>query len=329
MKEFITNGFIILENVVPPLQAEILKRQIKKQLEIHAQEIGVSLSDYLYCTGRWASPSKVVDDVGKEIDSALHQKLENLLERKVEIEKSNIICKNSYVRDAVPLHQDIAYSPEDPYHFSLWLALNDVCAQSGPLQFITGSHKWGIKPAVDFWSPDNKLDSSLKKKYANRLQTIQLKQGDAVTFDSRLWHGSIKSYKGYDRYAYVSRWKFHGHLFPRIPKIKPCNFGMWNCHQMTNDILWKGLQLLNSNTVEDSNFLELLSTWKNLLMKNPNLIIGIDPKKAWHALECVRILHMATGKYYAGDLTGKIYRNLLTSLLEPIKSSFGKYGVGS
>jgi hypothetical protein len=314
MKDFLNNGFVILKEVIPSSLARDLRQSIQDQLVINAQELEVSMDDYLYSTGRWASPSQVVSCIDEKINFGIQQELEKLLDQKIKMEKCNVICKNSNIRDAVPLHQDISYSPNSPYHFSLWLALNDVDEQSGALQFIEGSHKWPISPAVDFWSPEVKLNNTLEQKHHKQLQRITLKEGDAVIFDSRLWHGSIKSTSGNDRYAYVSRWEILEQAFPKIPSIQPAFFGMWNCHQITKDILSKEQQFIKPEIAANDNFVELLSQWQNLIQEN-QILETIDQIKAAQDLENVKILHIAANNHNAGDLTGRIYKNLWNSLL--------------
>ncbi|WP_409014043.1 phytanoyl-CoA dioxygenase family protein [Arsenophonus sp.] len=41
----------------------------------------------------------------------------------------------------IPYHQDISYSRDDPYEFSLWLALQDVNLSDGVLEFLPYSQK--------------------------------------------------------------------------------------------------------------------------------------------------------------------------------------------
>lgn len=79
-------------------------------------------------------------------------------------EKSNVICKTADLIDAVPFHQDISYSFNDPYHFSVWLALNNVNKTSGALQVIEDSHNWKIQPLVDFWHPYFWINTRITRK---------------------------------------------------------------------------------------------------------------------------------------------------------------------
>lgn len=321
MKGFVDIGFVVLRGAFPGVQASNLREKIKQQLNANAKELDVNLDNYLYCTGRWASPSKVVACVDKQFYNIIQEKLENLLGKKIKMGKSNIICKNRNIKDAVSLHQDISYSPASPYHLSFWLALNDIDERAGPLQFIKGSHKWPVLPAVDFWSPQVDVNAQFEQKHKNSLEIITLKAGDAVVFDSRLWHGSIKSISGEDRYAYVTRWEILQQTFPEIPQYKPAHFGMWNCRQMTEEILAKGL--FTFSHVANDNFVDLLTMWQNVLETTPNIFEGINIDKAVRDLNNVKILNIAAERHNAGDLTGRIYKSLWYSLLEPIGKRIG------
>lgn len=316
MKDFHTNGFIVIKGIISSRQVYNLRKKIKNQIVKNAKELDVTTSDYLYCTGRWASPSKVVDCIEEEVNHTIQYKIAALLGKKVKMEKCNVICKNSNVKDAVPLHQDISYSPKSPYHLSLWLSLNDIDKNSGPLQFIVGSHKWRVSPAVDFWSPEVELNKTLEQKYRDLLQIITLKEGDAVVFDSSLWHGSIESLSGKDRYAYVSRWEILDQPFPDIPAIQPAHFGMWNCYQITDSLLKKGLQTMD--IAANDHLVDVILAWQHLI-EDQKLVQHIDRAKVVKDLENVKTLHIASIKHNAGDLTGRIYKNLWYSLLEPLK----------
>lgn len=61
-------------------------------------------------------------------------------------------------RTSVGWHQDYQYwasdweSPEGL--FTAWVALSDVTAESGPVRFVPGSHRWGYREAGDFFATD-------------------------------------------------------------------------------------------------------------------------------------------------------------------------------
>jgi hypothetical protein len=56
---------------------------------------------------------------------------------------------------AVGWHQDDDYWHDwwDGEVFTCWLALSDVRAESGPMNFVPGSHRWGFLQSGNFFSP--------------------------------------------------------------------------------------------------------------------------------------------------------------------------------
>lgn len=55
-------------------------------------------------------------------------------------------------------HQDRNYWQhweEGSELFTAWIALSDVSAESGPMQLVRGSHRWGLLHASDFYGQDN------------------------------------------------------------------------------------------------------------------------------------------------------------------------------
>ena len=310
---FKENGFFILNDVITSLKIDNIILKLKKKIKINAEEINTSSSNYVYCTGRWGSFSNIMKCKDDSLDNIAQIQLEEVLKKKLKLQKKNIICKNKDTKEAVPLHQDISYSPNNPYHFSLWLALDNVNRNTGALQLIPKSHKLPIQPAVDFWSPTYSSSKIYNKLHKTDIKVIELKKGDAVIFDSRLWHGSLKSISGKDRHAYVTRWEILDFGFPNIPKIKPEYFGMWNCHDITINILRSSLKNFNSSACHNDDFVTLINKWKNIIQNND--ISNINKNKANEDLGNVSILHQAATKHDAGDLTGKIYKNLWYSLL--------------
>jgi ectoine hydroxylase-related dioxygenase (phytanoyl-CoA dioxygenase family) len=54
-------------------------------------------------------------------------------------------------------HQDYHYWDaweEGSELFTAWVALSDVTASSGPMQFVVGSHEWGLSTESDFYSQE-------------------------------------------------------------------------------------------------------------------------------------------------------------------------------
>lgn len=312
MNKFDKNGFQILKNFIFEQEVDESLKYVNNNISRAAAELNVSKSEYINCTGRWATTSKITRNVSKLLDDKIKKQLEFLLNSRVTLKKSNIICKTHELVDAIPFHQDISYSIDDPYHFSVWVALNDVDSQSAPLQIIKNSHTWPISSAVDYWSPYFTDQFDYKNK---ELEILTVQAGDAIIFDSRLYHGSDINYSTKERFAYVTRWSVSGKDFPKIPAIKPLFFGMFNCGKTTEEILQEALLYYNITSVSLTLELkEVTLIWIEFLQKKPKFK-DIETATAINDLKKLFILDNAYKLHQAGNISGRVYRNLWFSLL--------------
>ncbi len=316
MEALQNDGFFIIKNLISSDLITWHLDNIKSKISKSSWELGIPVSNYLNCTGRWGDASQITKTISQLLNNIIKDKLEKLLQCQIMHKKSNVICKTVDLIDAVPFHQDISYNVDNPYHFSVWLALNDVDKTSGVLQIITNSHTWKVRTAVDFWSPYF-IDKYSGKLVDQQIVTLPVSAGDAVVFDSRLWHGSEENLDAKDRFAYVTRWVIKDKGFPYIPKPKPLIFGMFNCGVSTEHILKKSLLSFNKQyDIEQKSIEELIKTWLSYLKNACNLdILGIDNIAASNDLSQLLILHQASVMHDAGDISGKIYKNLWFSLL--------------
>ncbi len=318
MNKLENNGFFIIKNLISSDLVTYYLKDIKSKIAKSAEELGVSVPDYLNCTGRWAAPSQITKTTSNLLNDTIKDHLEQLLQNQILQRKSNVICKTADLIDAVPFHQDISYSFDDPYHFSVWIALNDVDETSGALKIIKNSHKWKIKPAIDFWSPYF-VDKYSDKINNQRIVTLPISAGDAIVFNSRLWHGSGENLDAKDRFAYVTRWVIKDKEFPAIPKPQPSIFGLFNCGLLTEYILKKSLlyfdKQCNIHEIRKKNNEELIRIWLFYLEHNSDNL-KIDAIQASKDLSKLLILNKASMLHNAGDISGKIYKNLWFSLLK-------------
>ena len=310
-------GFSIARNLISTEQANELVLTVKSKISEFAHELNVSIAEYLNCTGRWGTNSSVTKDLSSKLDYQIQNYIEEYYGIRISQKKSNVICKTADLIDKVPFHQDISYSVDDPYHFSVWLSLNDISGNAGAIQCIEGSHRLPIEAAIDFWYP------YFTDKVANQnadMQYFYCSAGDAFIFDSKLWHGSNENHMGTDRFAYVTRWVIDGKGFPKIPAIKPAAFGMFNCGNLTQEIMKKALSLFDLELAETvTNKGELIATWLDILVKNSN-IWGLDSNAAIRDLKNLYILNNAYELHDAGNISGEVYKNLWFSLLSTLNN---------
>jgi hypothetical protein len=313
---FQDQGFLVMRNVIPLSEIRFLKKTLIKNIKKCSEQLDVSEKEYLSAVSRWVSPSPIIPYLSPFLLKSLIESSQKIVSGDPVLTKFNIICKNAYCSGSVPYHQDIAYSSQEPYQFSGWLALDDIVEDSGPLEVIPGSHLNLISPAVDFWSPDFVPDLSLKKL----AKKILLAAGDIVFFDSRLWHGSPENKALSSRYALVTRWKTKNWApLQPIPPIEAKYFGMWTAGQITQEVLSEGFQIFFQR--QESDFIKLIDSWIEKI-KNGSLPFYIDPPLVIESLKKVKILHLAYLKHNGGDATGTLYKNLWECFLSPLKNSF-------
>lgn len=312
--DFKLKGYYVAKNVVPEKVLQETRQHILEAIKFCSQEISVSEKDYLSSVSRWLSPSPITSAVNEPLLEHISQATQNLLKDTPHLSKFNVICKNDRCRDSVPYHQDISYSPQNPYQVSAWLALQDVPEDAGPLEVIPGSHKEPLKSAVDFWSPEYKPDPTLEI----RAVKLPLSAGDIVFFDSCLWHGSSENKACASRYAVVTRWSSKAWVPARfIPPIKPSYFGMWTSGGLTQKILSQGATFFFQS--KETDFLKLLELWIEKI-EQASLPFSIDQVLAVESLNRIKILHLAHLKHNGGDATGILYKSLWRFFLCPLKT---------
>lgn len=312
-QQFHEKGYAVVRRVVFQNSIRNLRQEIEIKVNACAKQLGFLKEDYLTSVSRWVDPSPITSCVTPHMLKKLSQTAQALIRKPVYPKKMNVICKNAHSTGPIPYHQDISYSPQDPYEFSMWVALNDISSDSGPLEVIPGSHLLPLKPAVDFWSPNYKPDPSLK----DRAVKLTLEAGDVVFFDARLWHGSSDNRDLSSRYALVVRWSSEGWEFNQlIPPIEPDFFGLWTSGKVTADLLATGLRVIFNRFEPD--FIKLLDIWMQYLQENPLPFVA-DISNVLGAFKNLKILHLAHTFHNGGDATGTVYKNIWEKFLSPLK----------
>ena len=94
----------------------------------------------------------------------------------------------------VPWHQDYSYWQRSvpARHITLFLALDDVDLENGCVQFVPGSHRWGLLPPVPFDAEFDAVRASLSDQQASEFQpvAVELAAGEASVHHSHAVHGS-------------------------------------------------------------------------------------------------------------------------------------------
>jgi len=293
-----SDGYGVATGFLSPTEVQDAQLQIQKNLLLCAQEMGCQLNEYLTVISRWVAPTKALQDIS--ILDKLSIRVEEIVQRPVILKKVNLICKNAHCHGSIPFHQDVAYSHTDPYEFTTWIALDAVTMDSSPLEVVPKSHLEAVSPAVDFWSPEYQPNKALEEN----AHPIPVQAGDAIFFDSRLWHGSGENRVRTSRYALVMRWKSvdwtPSYL---IPPPEPLFFGMWSCGEEAE------ARLRHKLGIQTGDFLTVIDAW---------LEKGKLEAEAKNALKHLRLLHRSSQKHRGGDATGTVYQNLWRRLLQKL-----------
>lgn len=315
---FKENGFEVITKAIAKDVIEQFNLIIRNSIQQCAAELNCTIADYCRNVSRWLHPSPLSQTIYETVIYHLQPIAHKLIDEEVKLAKMNIISKSAYAAEDIPCHQDIAYSANNPYQFSLWLALHDVTLTDGVMEVLPQSHLTAIEPAIDFWQPhfiDNKF---ITAEWQEKALAMPLLAGDAVAFDSRLWHRSAKNQSGNDRFALVTRWTGASYQpAQNIPEKKLTTFGMWTCGRVTESLLQQGLRYcFETNSVADLDkyvelFLEKLSA-------GTSLPFAINLHNAKKALNDVLILHRAAQQHNGGDAQGIVFRKLWHELLYPL-----------
>ncbi len=98
---------------------------------------------------------------------------------------------------SVGWHQDYHYWQDDWASpdglLTAWVALSDVTAESGPLRFVRGSHRWGLREDSDFFAHDpdaQRISLDIPDEAHWEEVEAVLPPGGVSFHDSLTYHGS-------------------------------------------------------------------------------------------------------------------------------------------
>jgi len=108
----------------------------------------------------------------------------------------------------VAWHQDYSYwtRTKPVAHLTCWCGLDDATKENGCLQYIAGSHRWGLLPkpvlAGDIQGIRDFLNDDQKKQF-DHPQFAEVKAGEAIFHHSLTLHGSGENKSDKPRRAFV------------------------------------------------------------------------------------------------------------------------------
>lgn len=152
-------------------------------------------------------------------------------EKSVRFWHDQLFCKPAKHGGVVAWHQDFSYwtrtSPMQ--HLTAWVGLDDVTQENGCLQYIPGSHHWGLLEKPVLTGEMEGLKAFLNQEQATKLDNpvpIEMEKGFASFHHPLLVHGSFENNSERPRRAFVLNVfadgtcsKTDGELLPGVPII--------------------------------------------------------------------------------------------------------------
>jgi len=122
---------------------------------------------------------------------------------------TTIFGKPAHNGKETPWHQDGDYYPIRPLEtLSIWIPLDDVTAENGPMRFIPGSHRQR-KIFSHHWeeNPDLTINLVCDEQHfdASTAEDLLLKAGQVSYHDVYMIHGSLANNTSHRRAAFVVR----------------------------------------------------------------------------------------------------------------------------
>jgi hypothetical protein len=217
------DGFLIVEDYIPPDRIELLRERLDRLFEGEFDSVVVP-DEYVWKKGRddpsltrqlgniWRSDPHIAEEAFSQQTARHVGQLQGV--DSIRILQDMALVKPPNAR-ALGVHQDGAYDTFiDPVEFTtVWTTLDDTEADAGTLVYLRGSHQWGKFPAVTFHDPEDWLADfrDLVDVPEDQIEFVPIvvKAGTCVFHSPWIWHAS-----GNSKRADVTRRTYIRILFP-------------------------------------------------------------------------------------------------------------------
>jgi hypothetical protein len=202
-EEIYQNGFAVVD-FLNPIELDKLEQLYANHHNLNVLDGGMFISTF-------SKDVQYRQNVYKEINNILHEKFDayffnyrntvNAFVVKVPGKNGNVI-----------MHQDVACLDETVYSWlNLWIPLQDVDEHNGALWVVPKSH-FIFSPYRNTTSPP--ISNEFRKELYAYAKPVRLIRGQAIFFDSRIFHFSSTNESSKNRVVAFSR------IFPKDAKVK-------------------------------------------------------------------------------------------------------------
>ncbi len=214
---FNKNGYLSNIKLMEPNQVELLNEELTQIMDPAHPEHHLL---YEFHSNESADPDKVIfHSLGHwRMTPGFHDILWNpafvmaayqlLGSKAVRFWHDQLFCKPAKHGGVVAWHQDYSYwiRSVPMQHLTCWVGLDDASEENGCLQYIPGSHNWGLLDMPALTGEMEGLKTYLTKEQAVALDNplpIEMKKGHATFHHPLLVHGSFENLSERPRRAFV------------------------------------------------------------------------------------------------------------------------------
>ena len=214
---FHENGYLAGVKMLDDRQIEILQKELTELgdvnhpghelfYEFHSNESADPSTILFHALGAWRITPGFHDVLwNPRFLVAASQLLED---KPVRFWHDQLFYKPAKKGGVVAWHQDYSYwtRTKPIAHLTCWCGLDDATKENGCLQYIAGSHKWGLLPKPVIAGELEGIRGFLteeQKKHFDHPQYAEVKAGEAIFHHSLTLHGSGENKSNNPRRAYV------------------------------------------------------------------------------------------------------------------------------
>ncbi len=219
IKTFEDEGVVCLRGLFDPAQLEVLRMAAERSLDAPGQlhaELAAQRQDagrFFHDTFVWLHDDTCRDFVFNSPAASIAQQL--MRSEKVNIFFDQWLIKEPGTPTQTPWHHDMTYWPITGCQIStLWLALDPVSRETGAVEYVKGSHKWGQKFRPASFGNSNQYTEDIPKvpdidALRSELEFVEfeLQPGDCTVHQGLTVHGASGNVSSTQRRrAYITRW---------------------------------------------------------------------------------------------------------------------------
>jgi hypothetical protein len=227
-EDFNKNGYLIIKSLIPDLIIDKIVEDI-------------------YTKNPENMNNKRLPDIWKDFDIigelAFNPAILNLLYKLYNRSPIPFQTLNFYTGTEQRLHSDQIHFCSNPKNLmcGVWIALEDITMDQGPLVYYPGSHnlefydmqKLNLEPG-DYISYEDKIEEIIYKKEIQPKYGI-IKKGDAIIWHANLIHGGSKRLQDLSRISMVIHYFFEGCSYWTPLNSSPDNIIYRNCSDFIED----------------------------------------------------------------------------------------------